>query len=32
MEQDWVDDSHAISDSDNDGGEMEETFDYDDYF
>ena len=31
-EQDWVDDSHAISDSDNDGGEMEETFDYDDYF
>jgi len=35
-EQDWVDDSHAISDSDNDGEEMEETFDYeydpDDYF
>ncbi|CAL4947056.1 unnamed protein product [Urochloa decumbens] len=34
--QDWVDDSHGISDSDNDGNEMEETlgyeYDADDYF
>ncbi|CAO2177948.1 unnamed protein product [Urochloa humidicola] len=36
IRQDWVDDSHGISDSDNDGNEMEETFgyeyDHDDYF
>ncbi|CAL4960982.1 unnamed protein product [Urochloa decumbens] len=34
--QDWVDDSHGISDSDSDGNEMEETlgyeYDHDDYF
>lgn len=32
--QDWVDDSPAISDSDNDDNEMEETMgdEYDDYF